>query len=236
MQSCSFHFSFFLRNILILVDETGNINLAFVLLITCRWYAKSRQSLTFPAPDPEHAFEQLLQSLFQRHVSVHFHRALGTRGITHHRRLLRKKKKRKNAKRKENSRKRICYSTTIFSSVSRAGISEDQLVFARRKRWIHEDDDWRLEVRVECASAPWPTDWAGQKLLRVTHRPAVANPLIPGALSHRVLLFPSVLHERISSCSPLPPILRSSHSAFVRSRTWRRGETSVSASRRMDYI
>lgn len=61
--------------------------------ITCRRRAKSRQSLTFPAPDPEHAFQQLLQGLLQRHVLIHFYRALGTRGVAHHRQSLDERRK-----------------------------------------------------------------------------------------------------------------------------------------------
>lgn len=85
--------------------------------ITCRRRAKSRQSLTFPAPDPEHAFQQLLQSLLQRHVLIHFYRALGTRRVAHHRRSLGEKKE----KRRENySRERIYPATfSPLSSLSR---------------------------------------------------------------------------------------------------------------------
>lgn len=55
--------------------------------VTCRRRAKPRQSLTLPTPDSEHTLKQLLQSLLQCHVLVHFRRALGTHGVAHHRRL-----------------------------------------------------------------------------------------------------------------------------------------------------
>lgn len=142
MQSS--HFYFFLRNILISVNENKNINLGSVLLVTCRWCAKFRQSLTLPAPDPEHAFEQLFQSLLQRHVSVHFHRALGTRGITHHRRSL-DKKWQKERKIRGNEFVTLPVSSLRYRAPvyrkNQSSIEEDQLVLARRKRWIGEDDD-----------------------------------------------------------------------------------------------
>lgn len=209
--------------------------------VTCRRRAKSRQSLTLPTPDSEHAFQQLLQSLFQCHVLVHFRRALGTRGVAHHRRLSMKRNSRTRADSSPfvsplpsiSEEKRFSRHVPHRAEGRRTGVVA---INSRMGSRVYTENGGfaktvpRASGLVECDSAPWPTD-CQPKAPSSSRRPT--GPLNAGTIMRsRGLRAAAALLRRLRARTQITsPLTSSSFSA-----TDEPDFTSRSTAARVDYI